>query len=47
MGRKVINIRGYTFAVEVKSESQLRFITNMMEKRTDIELCQYQKEYDA
>lgn len=46
MGRTVIDVRGFKFAIESKSESQRRFIYQLMCARTDEQLAQYQKEYE-
>jgi hypothetical protein len=45
MGQRVIEVRGYTFAVEAKSGTQLAFIKEQMEKRSNLELEGYEMEY--
>ena len=44
MSGRIVNIRGYDIAVEAKSGSQLRFICNQLERRSDIQLEAYAKE---
>ena len=45
MGKKVIEVRDYTFAVEAKSGSQLAFIITQMEKLTDEQLAMHMADY--
>ena len=44
MGGRIVNIRGYDIMVEAKSGSQLRFICNQLERRSDLVLEMYAKE---
>lgn len=44
MSGRIVNIRGYDIEVEAKSGSQLRFICNQLERRSDIQLEAYAKE---
>jgi len=44
MSERIVNIRGYDIAVEAKSGSQLRFVCNQLERRSDIQLEAYAKE---